>query len=94
MKFWQSITWAETDQLCDIARFAESLGYEGVIGADHALYPKTMRPDYPYSESGYPPQTADSEYPDMWTSAAAITSVTERLRYVCGVYVLPLRNPI
>ena len=94
MKFWQSITWAETDQLCDIARFAESLGYEGVIGADHALYPKTMRPDYPYSESGYPPQTADSEYPDMWTSAAAITSVTERLRYVCGVYVLPLRSPI
>ena len=94
MKFWQSVTWAETEHLCDIARWAEELGFEGVVGADHALYPETMRPDYPYSESGYPPQTAESEYPDMWTSSAAMAAVTERLRFVCGVYVLPLRNPI
>jgi len=94
MKFWQSITWAETDQLCDIARFAETLGFEGIIGADHALYPQKLAPSYPYSESGYPPQTATSEYPDMWTSSAAMFAVTERIRVVCGVYVLPLRNPI
>lgn len=94
MKFWQSITWAETDQLLDLARFAETLGFEGIIGADHAFYPQTMVPGYPYSESGYPPQTAESEYPDMWTSSAAMLAVTERLRVVCGVYVLPLRNPI
>ena len=94
MKFWQSITWAETDQLCDIARFAEELGFAGIIGADHALYPAEMAPGYPYSESGYPPQTAESEYPDMWTSTAAMAAVTERLRFVCGVYVLPLRDPV
>ncbi len=94
MKFWQSITWAETEQLCDIARFADELGFEGIIGADHALYPKQMAPGYPYSESGYPPQTAESEYPDMWTSCAAMAAVTTRLRFVCGVYVLPLRDPI
>lgn len=94
MKFWQSITWAETDQLCDIARFTEDLGFEGIIGADHAFYPKTMEPIYPYSESGVPPQTAASEYPDMWTSTAAMAAVTKRIRFVCGVYVLPLREPI
>ena len=94
MKFWQSITWAETDQLVPIAQFAEELGFEGIIGADHALYPQKMAPDYPYSESGYPPQTAESEYPDMWTSCAAMAAVTTRLRFVCGVYVLPLRHPI
>ena len=94
MRFWQSITWAETDQLIEIARFAETLGFEGIIGADHALYPKEMAPAYPYSESGYPPQTAESEYPDMWTSCAAMAAVTTRLRFVCGVYVLPLRHPI
>ena len=85
MKFWQSITWAETEQLCDIARFADQLGFEGIIGADHALYPKQMAPGYPYAES---------EYPDMWTSCAAMAAVTTRLRFVCGVYVLPLRDPI
>lgn len=94
MEFWQSVTWVETEQLCAIARFAEELGFAGVIGADHALYPEKMERAYPYSEDGVPPQTAESEYPDMWTSAAAILSVTERLRYVCGVYVLPLRHPV
>jgi probable F420-dependent oxidoreductase len=94
MKFWQSITWAETDQLCDIARFAEDLGFEGIIGADHALYPKKMAPSYPYSDSGIPSQTAESEYPDMWTSTAAMAALTTRLRFVCGIYVLPLRDPI
>ena len=68
MKFWQSMTWAETEQLVAVARFAEELGFEGLMGADHALYPEKMQPNYPYSETGVPPQTADSEYPDMWTS--------------------------
>lgn len=94
MKFWQSISWAETEQLIEIARFAEALGFEGVMGSDHALYPEDLAPSYPYSESGYPPQTAESEYPDMWTSCAAMAAVTTRLRFVCGVYVLPLRNPV
>lgn len=94
MKFWQSITWAETEQLCEVAEFAEELGFEGLIGADHALYPESMRPDYPYSETGRPPQTAASEYPDMWTSCAAMAARTRRVKFVCGVYVLPLRNPI
>ncbi len=94
MKFWQSITWAETEQLCEIARFAEELGFEGLMSADHALYPAVMAPDYPYSENGRPPQTEDSEYPDMWTSFAAMAAVTNTIKLTCGVYVLPCRNPI
>jgi probable F420-dependent oxidoreductase len=94
VKFWQSITWSETEQLCDIARLAEELGFEGVIGADHALYPETMAPAYPYSDTGIPPQTGGSEYPDMWTSCAAMAAVTTTLKFNCGIYVLPLRNPL
>ena len=45
------------------------------MGADHALYPQTMAPDYPYSDTGLPPQTAEHEYPDMWTSFAAMAAV-------------------
>ena len=94
MKFWQSITWTETEQLIEIAQLAEELGFEGIIGADHALYPEALAPGYPYSDTGYPPQSAESEYPDMWTSCAAMAAVTQRIKLVCGVYVLPLRNPI
>ena len=94
MNFWQPISWAETEQLCELAIFAEECGFEGLMGADHALFPKTMAPDYPYSDSGLPPQTAEHEYPDMWTSFAAMAAVTTRIKLVCGVYVLPIRNPI
>lgn len=94
MKFWQAITWAETQQLPAIAQFAEEVGFAGVLGGDHALYPQSLSGGYPYSETGMPPQTADSEYPDMWTSSAAMAAVTKRLKFFCGVYVLPLRHPI
>lgn len=94
MKFWQAITWAETEQLIDIARFAEELGFEGLMSGDHALYPDSLSGGYPYSETGMPPQHADSEYADMWTSFAAMAAVTSTLRFTCGVYVLPIRNPI
>lgn len=94
MKFWQPIAWAETEQLCEIAKFAEECGFEGLMGADHALFPETMAPDYPYSDNGLPPQTAEHEYPDMWTSFAAMAAVTSTIKLVCGVFVLPIRNPI
>ncbi len=94
MKFWQPITWAETDQVVEIARFAEEVGFHGVMSGDHALYPEELRPDYPYSDTGYPPQTADSEYPDQWALFGALAAATSRLHFTSGVYVLPLRNPI
>jgi len=31
MKFWQAITWFETEQLPEIARFAEELGKRSTI---------------------------------------------------------------
>ena len=93
MKFWQAITWAETDQLIDIARFAEEMGFHGLMSGDHAVYPESILPDYPYSENGLPPMQADDEYPDQTAIFAAMAAVTSKLLFTCGVYVLPLRNP-
>ena len=55
MKFWQAITWAETEQLIEIARFAEEVGFHGLMSGDHAVYPESVAPDYPYSDNGLPP---------------------------------------
>ncbi|MGB1141269.1 MAG: TIGR03619 family F420-dependent LLM class oxidoreductase, partial [Halioglobus sp.] len=93
MKFWQAITWAETDQLVDIARFAEELGFHGLMSGDHAVYPESIEPDYPYSDTGMPPMQPDDEYPDQTAIFAAMAAATTTLRFTCGVYVLPLRNP-
>lgn len=93
MNFWQAITWAETEQLIDIARFAEELGFHGLMSGDHAVYPESIQPHYPYSVDGIPPMRSDDEYPDQTAIFAAMAAVTKTLRFTCGVYVLPLRNP-
>ena len=93
MKFWQAITWAETDQLIEIAKFAEEVGFHGLMSGDHAVYPERIAPDYPYSDTGMPPMQPDDEYPDQTAIFAAMAAVTTELRFTCGVYVLPLRNP-
>lgn len=93
MKFWQAITWAETDQLVEIARFAEEVGFHGLMSGDHAVYPESIAPHYPYSDTGMPPMQPDDQYPDQTAIFAAMAAVTTNLRFTCGVYVLPLRNP-
>jgi probable F420-dependent oxidoreductase len=93
MQFWQAITWAETDQLIEIARFAEEVGFHGLMSGDHAVYPESIAPHYPYSDTGLPPMEASDEYPDQTAIFAAMAAATSTLRFTCGVYVLPLRNP-
>tara|TARA_B110000967_G_scaffold24352_1_gene22414 strand:- start:412 stop:1191 length:780 start_codon:yes stop_codon:yes gene_type:complete len=63
------------------------------MSGDHAVYPESIVPNYPYSESGVPPMQPDDEYPDQTAIFAAMAAVTSKLLFTCGVYVLPLRNP-
>jgi probable F420-dependent oxidoreductase len=94
MKFWQMVTWAETSHYREIARYAEELGFHGIMNADHAFFPQQMRSAYPYSDDARPPMPSDSEYPDTWVSLAQMAAVTERLMFSTAVYILPLRHPI
>lgn len=93
MKFWQMLTWMEPEQMLDVARHAEMLGFGGVMLGDHAVYPREVSTVYPYSPDGKPPMQADACYPDCWASIGAMAAVTKRLRFSVAVYVLPLRNP-
>ncbi len=93
MKFWQMLTWMEPDQMMEVARFAEEVGFTGAMLGDHGVFPLAVKAPYPYSADGKPPMAPDSFYPDCWVSIAAMAAVTTRLRFSVSVYVLPLRNP-
>ena len=80
MKFWQMLTWMEPEQMLDVARHAELLGFEGVMLGDHAVYPRDVATPYPYAEDGKPPMQADSWYPDCWASIGAMAAVGGGLR--------------
>lgn len=92
MKFWQMVNWIEPEQLVPLAQFAEELGFEGVMNADHAIYPEVVTARYPYSPDGRAPMSPDWLYPDCWVTIAAMAAVTGRLKFSTSVYVLPLRN--
>ena len=94
MKFWQMVSYMEVDQLVEVARIAEEVGFEGVMGSDHVLYPQNMETPYPYSSDGKIFINGESEFPDPWVSTAVMAAATSRLKFSTSIYILPLRNPI
>ncbi|HEX4507480.1 MAG TPA: TIGR03619 family F420-dependent LLM class oxidoreductase [Alphaproteobacteria bacterium] len=93
MKFWQMVPWMETEQLAEVAKFAEEVGFEGVMNADHAVYPEVVNAPYPYSPTGKPMMSPDWPYPDAWITIMAMAAATKTLKLSTSVYVLPLRSP-
>ncbi len=94
MRFWQSIAFAEADQLTEIARFAEEVGFYGVINAEHVFLTKLTTSPYPYTPDGKMAHSLDYAYPDTWSSFGAMAAVTTQLRFSSSVYLLPLRSPL
>ena len=84
MKFWQAVSFAEPEQLVDIARIAEEVGFEGVFCSDHLFFPQSLGAAYPYSEDGRPPFTPETPFPDPWVTIGAMSAVTSTLRFFGG----------
>ena len=64
MKFWQALTFSEVDQLVDLAKICEEVGFHGVFVSDHVVHPEVFEPNYPYSEDGRPMFDAHTQWPD------------------------------
>lgn len=94
MKYWLIVPWASAEDMVELAKHADALGFEGLMGADHGFVPQTMAFKYPYTEDGKPPIDGGMAYPEVWTTIAAMSMVTTRLKFSCAVYVLPLRHPV
>lgn len=94
MKFWQMVPYMELEQLTEVAKIAEEVGFEGVMGADHALFPRDLKSAYPYSGDGKLYIDGDTAYPDPWVMTSAMAAVTSTLRFSTCIYILPLRNPL
>jgi probable F420-dependent oxidoreductase len=94
MQFWQSLAFTETNQLAELARICEELGFHGVFVADHLYYPQKLESRYPYTENGMPPFKAETEWPEAWAAISAMAVVTTTLRFNTGTYIAPLRHPL
>lgn len=94
MKFWLSlVSVMEVDQLVEIARFAEEVGFHGITVADHLVMPAKIESKYPYTEDGAVFWPEDTPWPDPWITLTAMGMVTKKLRLMSNIYLAALRDP-
>lgn len=93
MKFVCHLAFGPVDHMTTVARAAEEHSFDHVALADHVVHPEKILTPYPYTEDGKPRWEPFTDWPDPWVSIGAMSSVTERIRFLTSVYVLPMRNP-
>ncbi len=93
MKFVCHLAFGPTEHMLPIARAAEEAGFDTLALSDHVVHPETVKAPYPYTADGSLRWEPFTDWPDPWVSVGAMAAVTERIRFVTGVYVLPMRNP-
>ena len=77
-----------------VALAAEAAGFEALICPEHVVVPAEYQSEYPYSPTGRLPGGPQVNFPDPLIWQAFIAGVTEKLRFITGVLVLPQRNPV
>ncbi|AKK28530.1 TIGR03619 family F420-dependent LLM class oxidoreductase [Mycobacterium sp. EPa45] len=90
MQFWCGTPFMKPTESVAVARMVDEAGYDGMICADHLIYPRDLRSPYPSptGKPGWPPETA---WPDTWVLIGAMAAVTTNLRFSNAVYVAPAR---
>ena len=91
MQFWSGTPFMETSEILPVARMLDDAGYDGVISADHMVYPRELSSPYPDSPSGKPGWPPETPWPDSWVLIGAMAAVTTRLRFSNAVYIAPSR---
>lgn len=90
MEFWSGTPFLNTTAGLELVPMLDEAGYDGVITADHLIYPREITSPYP-DGSPTPPWQPDTEWPDSWVMIGAMAAVTTRLRFTNAVYVAPSR---
>ena len=85
---------AAPDIMARIAREGEALGYDYVTLTDHLVLPDLAEPGYPYSESGAFYSTDTGYRHEQLAIAAYLAALTQRLRLVLAVMVVPHRPAV
>lgn len=93
MRFTVSSAFQPLDQLVEIARAADELGYHAISLPDHVLDLEELSTPYPYTEDGTRRWDIEAPWADPWVAIGAMSAVTTRLRFFTSVYIAALRSP-
>lgn len=93
LRFVSSLAFQPPAHLIPLAKAADEAGFDAVALSDHVVHPEKIETPYPYTEDGTPRWEPFTDWPDPWVTAGALLAVTQRLRVVTTIFVLPMRNP-
>jgi probable F420-dependent oxidoreductase len=94
VKFCFSAAFSPAGELGTIARAGDASGWDTMTIPDHLVNPVETRSTYPYTADGGRRWEMGTEWPDPWITIANLAGMTERLRFLTTVYILPARTPV
>ena len=85
---------ARPGPLADMARRGDRLGFHCMVVGDHILVPKDISSAYPYTVGGEFPGSGAGEYLEQLTILTYLAGITESIRLMPSVMIVPYRNPL
>ncbi len=80
--------------LIQIAQQGDRLGFDSMVVGDHIVVPQTVKSSYPYSVGSELPWGESGDHLEQLTQLTFLAGVTERIRIVPSVMIVPYRNPV
>jgi probable F420-dependent oxidoreductase len=94
MKYTCSVAMGPVDELIDIAKTAEEVGFDAIALPDSLFYMEKQSADYPYTPDGSRMWDENTPWVDPLIAAGAMGAVTSTLRFYTNVMKLGSRNPV
>lgn len=94
MEFCFSATFSAPDELVPLAKAGDEHGWSTLSVSDHLINPVETRSTYPYTKDGSRRWEMGTPWPDPWVTIGHLAAVTQRLRFLTTVYILPARTPV
>ena len=94
MKYSCSIWMSPLDELLEIAKTAEEVGFDSIALPDSLFYMEQQSVDYPYTPDGSRMWNPDTPIVDPLIAAGAMGAVTTKLRFYTNVMKLGSRQPL
>lgn len=85
---------AQPEALSAIARRGDELGFHCMMAGDHILVPREVNSPYPYTADGRFHGGNATEFMEQLTLLTFLAGITQTIRLVPSVMIVPYRNPL
>jgi probable F420-dependent oxidoreductase len=90
MQFWSGTAFLKTTEITAVAQMLDEAGFDGMMTADHLIYPRELKSPYP-TPDGKPFWAPETAWPDPWVTIGAMAAITTNLRFANSVYIAAAR---